>query len=576
MATIIPPVIADYKYDGERNVALKIKKDSKAKDWIVLHSLDVSKHISQVVGECDFVIIIPGKGVLCLEVKGCKSLAVDKGLWHYGKKSKGDKRGPFKQAADNMHSIRNYLTNLNFDLGKVIFWSAVIFPFISFKRKSLEWNDWQVIDSDNFNARPVSQLFSNVLDQARLLLKKKTGMNWFDPSFNGPDNGLCSVIKDILRPEFEYYQSPSSRRKKLSESLKKYTSEQFVALDAMQTNAMVVFNGPAGTGKTLLAIETARRSMLEGKKVLFLCFNKNISIWIKRQFEQEDLEKITISTLHALMLKVSGLKMESNPSSDFWSKTLPEAAIEKILNSDGTDVEAYDFLVLDEAQDVLRDEYLDFIDLLLKKDLSDGYWKIFGDFDNQQIYSASDIKLMDFITHRCQGTPVYTLGINCRNTPRIAEYAHLLGGLDPEYQNILRPDDKVKPELKFYDNDDEQADILANLLDRFRTKDKYKNEEIVILSPISNSCCSKKLKPPWDKRVAVYSPEESVHNKISYCTIHAFKGLETPVVIVTDMDRIQHIETINLLYISITRTLSKLVILLNNSARDDLKQILGV
>ena len=575
MATIIPPVIADYKYDGEREIAIKLADDPKAEDWIVLHSLDVSKHTSQVTGECDFVIIIPGKGVLCLEVKGCRSLKVEQGLWYYGTNPKGDKRGPFKQAAGNMHSIRNYLTNLNFDIGKVAFWSAVIFPFIPFKKKSLEWNEWQVIDSDSFNSRPASQLFSNVLYQAQQLLKKKTGMNWFDPAFNGPDIELCNVIKDLLRPEFEYYQSPSYRRKKLSENLKKYTSEQFLALDAMESNPRVIFNGPAGTGKTLLAIETVRRSVLGGKKTLFLCFNKNISHWIKNQFGQRDTENVTISTLHALMLKISGLEVESNLSSDFWVKILPEAATGKLLDADENDVEVYDFLVLDEAQDVLREEYLDFVDLLLKGGLSEGDWKIFGDFDNQHIYSASDMKLVDLRTSRCQGVPLYTLGINCRNTPRIAEYAHLLGGLDPEYKSILRPDDKVKPELKFYDNDDEQADILGKLLDRFRTKDKYKNDEIVILSPVSSVCCSKKLKSPWDKRIAVYSPEKW-HNKICYCTVHAFKGLEAPVVIVTDMDRIQHIESVNLLYISITRALSKLVILINNSAREDLKQMLGV
>jgi phosphate starvation-inducible protein PhoH len=40
--------------------------------------------------------------------------------------------------------------------------------------------------------------------------------------------------------------------------LKQYIDEQYMALDAMETNSCVVFAGPAGTGKTLLAVEAAK------------------------------------------------------------------------------------------------------------------------------------------------------------------------------------------------------------------------------------------------------------------------------------------------------------------------------
>jgi DNA polymerase III delta prime subunit len=575
MAEIIPPIISDYKSDGELEVARNIKHDPKTQGWIVLHSLDVSKHTSQVAGECDFVMIIPGKGILCLEVKGCRSLKVENGLWYYGKKTTGDKRGPFKQASANMHSIREYLFNRNPDFGKIIFWSAVIFPFIPFRKTSLEWNEWQVIDSDSFNSRPASQLFSNVLDQAEKLLIKKTGLKWFVKSSDIPNPEQCREIMKILRPEFEYYQSPSCRRKKLSENLKKYTMEQYTALDAMQTNTRVIFNGPAGTGKTLLAIETARRAMMENKRVLFLCFNKNISIWIKEQFELEDLKQVTVSTIHALMLKVSGMKVPENASSEFWTDFLPAATVDKIIDAEGEENKEYDCLVLDEAQDMLRDNYIDFLDLLLKNGIKKGRWNYFGDFNNQQIYSASAMQLDSFIRKRCPNTPVYSLGINCRNTPRIAAYAHLLGGIDPDYRSVLRPDDHVRPELKFYDSDEQQAKLLSDTLDKIRYREKYKNNEIVVLSPFAKHCCAGKLGSPWDQRLIPYSWMTD-NSHISFCTIHAFKGLEAPVVIVTDMDEIRKKESINLLYISITRALSRLVIFINKAAQADLKNILGV
>jgi superfamily I DNA/RNA helicase len=351
--------------------------------------------------------------------------------------------------------------------------------------------------------------------------------------------------------------------------------EQYTALDAMQTNTRVIFNGPAGTGKTLLAIETARRAMMENKRVLFLCFNKNISIWIKEQFELEDLKQVTVSTIHALMLKVSGMKVPENASSEFWTDFLPAATVDKIIDAEGEENKEYDCLVLDEAQDMLRDNYIDFLDLLLKNGIKKGRWNYFGDFNNQQIYSASAMQLDSFIRKRCPNTPVYSLGINCRNTPRIAAYAHLLGGIDPDYRSVLRPDDHVRPELKFYDSDEQQAKLLSDTLDKIRYREKYKNNEIVVLSPFAKHCCAGKLGSPWDQRLIPYSWMTD-NSHISFCTIHAFKGLEAPVVIVTDMDEIRKKESINLLYISITRALSRLVIFINKAAQADLKNILGV
>ena len=98
MARMIPPVMADYCYDGEKEIALRLQKDSATENWSVLHSLNIADHRLQVAGECDFVIIIPRKGVLCVEVKGCRSLKVERGLWYYGTKPKGDHEIASKQA----------------------------------------------------------------------------------------------------------------------------------------------------------------------------------------------------------------------------------------------------------------------------------------------------------------------------------------------------------------------------------------------------------------------------------------------------------------------------------------------
>src|SRR5450759_851252 len=42
--------------------------------WTVLHSFDIADHRRQLAGEIDFLCIVPGKGVLVVEVKGCQEL----------------------------------------------------------------------------------------------------------------------------------------------------------------------------------------------------------------------------------------------------------------------------------------------------------------------------------------------------------------------------------------------------------------------------------------------------------------------------------------------------------------------
>jgi len=575
MARMIPPVMTTYRYDGERDIALRLQNDPATEDWSVLHSLDIANHRSQVAGECDFVIIIPEKGVLCLEVKACRSLKVEGGLWYYGTKPQGDRRGPFKQASENMHSIRQYLLHKHLDLSKVVFWSAVIFPYITFSRSSPEWHDWQVIDARSYIARPVSQLFENVMDQARRLLSESQTVKWFDKKSKEPVNAQRDTIANVLRPTFEFYEPPVARRRSLAEKLKQYTHEQFVALDAMQVNPRVVFNGPAGTGKTLLAIEAARRAVLAGKKTLFLCYNKFISQWIKAQFSEPDMLNLTVRTLHSQMLNICEIKPPVPADSKFWTDILPELAIDVLLTGTGKQVEQFEVLIVDEAQDILRPDYLDFLDLCLMGGIAAGTWNMFGDFIYQQIYSAATMKMEIFIKERCVNTPVYTLGVNCRNTPRIAAYAPLLGGLTPDYRKILRADDNIKPELCFYNDNQQQQEALAELLLRFREKEKFKGFEIIILSPSAGNCCAAKLPIPWRDRVKPFTLE-SAGGHIRYSTIHSFKGLEAPVVIVTDLNKINDTESMNLLYIAVTRSLSRLVLLIHKSARNDLKKILGV
>lgn len=98
MAKMLPAKIySDTKSPGEKEIFRRLEHDPATKDWIVLHSLDIPEHVKQVSGEVDFLILVPEKGILCLEVKALTTIRRENGVWYYGTKLTSDHRGPFKQ-----------------------------------------------------------------------------------------------------------------------------------------------------------------------------------------------------------------------------------------------------------------------------------------------------------------------------------------------------------------------------------------------------------------------------------------------------------------------------------------------
>src|SRR3954469_6765379 len=270
MARMIPAVISpDTPSPGEREVFRRLRDDPGTRDWIALHSFELPAHKTQVRGEADFVILVPGAGMLCLEVKAHTSVKCTlDGEWLMGA-GPPTRRSPFKQAEDNMHSVREVLgRRRRHDADTVITWFAVLFTHTEFKQPAVEWNEWECLDLTDFHRTPISGLVTSVLENAREKMPRKAVAGV-------PTKEQCASIAAALRPAFEVVRSPAGRRRAHEEELRAYTESQYAALDAMRPsrNPRVIFEGPAGTGKTLLAIEASRRAVAEGQRPLLLCFN---------------------------------------------------------------------------------------------------------------------------------------------------------------------------------------------------------------------------------------------------------------------------------------------------------------
>ena len=117
----------------------------------MLHSLNLKQSGTQPYGEVDFVVLIPGAGVFCLEVKGGR-VACNDGAWTTTDASGATfplKRSPFSQAQDGMHEVRKSLEERLAsapDFYQVPFGYAVVFTDVEAPPPDIGTEPWEVID----------------------------------------------------------------------------------------------------------------------------------------------------------------------------------------------------------------------------------------------------------------------------------------------------------------------------------------------------------------------------------------------------------------------------------------------
>ena len=472
-----------------------------------------------------------------------------------------------------MHSLRNQFIKSDPSLARVPFWSAVAFPYIEFNASSDEWHPWQVIDARHFPRQPLASLVVEVLRSARSHLCSQPSTAWFRDADRLPDPQQSAAIARILRPNFEFGETASDRRVRQQAEILRYTEEQFAAIDSMEEKSRVLFTGPAGVGKTVLAIEAARRASSSGKSVLWLCFNRLLGRWVS-QHPIAQSKNVTACTFHQYLLNLAGIKYPDAPNEEFWKTRLPEAAFSRLL-SGRDNASHFDIIVADEIQDLLSPPYLDVMDAVLQDGLSGGRWLMFGDFERQMLYGQDRSEVEKLLRARLGSFAKCSLRVNCRNTPRVASLSHLLGKLTPNYSRILGPDDGIEPIIMYYATPSQHRNELVNTLERL-CKDSFSGDDIVVLSPKAGPHCAAACvtEKPWCDQIAPF--EQATPGQVRYTTIQSFKGLDSPAIIVTDIEHQAGEHFSALFYVATTRSLGRLCIIVHETAKADIiKTLVG-
>ena len=273
MARMLPPEPAETtSSDAERAVFELIRTDLD-EEWVALHSLGLAGHPKKPWAEIDFVLIGPD-GVFCLEVKGGRVARRDDGRWLFTNRhgqANVKSEGPWAQVGSASAALYGYLAAQDADLAQTAVCYGVVMPNFVFTGIGPDI-EAEVLYDERDADEPFSTYMQRLASYWKGRLHKQRGR----APKRLTESGRRTALK-LLRDDFDYRPSIRSRIDRARNELIRLTEEQYDSLDEMAENERCFIKGAAGTGKTLLAIEEARRLGRAGQRVFLCCFNHNLS-----------------------------------------------------------------------------------------------------------------------------------------------------------------------------------------------------------------------------------------------------------------------------------------------------------
>lgn len=538
MVTFIPPYMGEEIKSNAEKKMYDVLQNLEMEDAYVLHSLGLPKHQRKIYGEIDFVVVCK-RGVACLEIKGGRVECRD-GKWiftdRYGVKRQKPE-GPFAQVIGNMFSLLSEFKNKfpgNSHMKNILVACGVVFPDIEFKSTSQEIIQEIIYDNRTSN---ITEYLNSVFDY------------WSERQHREPSKLSPRDVKDIvnyLRGDFSFIPTLKDRLNNIEQRLVRLTNDQAQIMNALGMNSHLLIQGNAGTGKTLLATEFARKRAESGDKVLYLTFNKNLANNINSQIN--DFDNLKVINIHALFgeyVSVDIAKMQENPQR-YFGEILPEQFFDWVSSrtEDELDAIKYDLLVMDEGQDIIKPVFLYSLDSLLKNGLEKGNWAVFYD-EKQNIYNPEYSDGMEII--KSYSCTKFKLFVNCRNTLQIGTYSSKISGI--EISEFLYENGEEVQKVSYTDKTDFKQkikDILKNL-----RSEKVDLTDVVFLAPrkYANS-----IMDELGIEVNGLGDNFDYNSPLPrYATIQGFKGLDSKIVVLVDVDKISEKNFSRFMYIAGTR-----------------------
>ena len=490
--------------------------------------------------ESDFIIFNSRKGIICLEAKAGSGISFQNGEWLYSNGTIMSHDGPFRQAANGMYRLRDRIKSSRMkgvlDHCKMLY--GVWFPGIGNTRLQ------QLVFPADADKNLV--LTTEALDDPEPFLDRIFSLTTYYNRHDIVETDVTEteekmLVRNFFCPEFGVFPTASFDSELKNIVFHRLLKEQSNILNFLEEQKVAVINGAAGTGKTMIAVEKARRHANDGEKVLFLCYNARLKEYLETSYPNDYVDYQTVAGLACKLCKTSTpdyAKLQNRLSEMFFSESFP-----------------YTHVIVDEGQDFGMDDIEEGEILETLKSIVEDKGTFYVFYDKLQLIQAR--QMPSFIEDAdCR----LTLYRNCRNTENIATTS-------------LRPIVERKPKLfdnavkgvpatiHFCDNEERALIELDSILEKYQSEG-FSDVAILTVKTESESILSGKVR------------DGKYRKKYTFSTCRKYKGLEADVIILIDVDRTTFDDShVLLFYVGTSRARTRLEIMADLS-EDDCQVIL--
>lgn len=483
---------------GERTVweALRDQLPDEVVVWYSVRVLDGARE-----REIDLLVGWPGVGFAAIEVKGGRVGRTEEGWYSSGAGGSHRIEDPVAQVQDARHHLTNRLREHGVAAQRAVAarWVHVVaFPAMT------------VPPSWEMPGCPRGIVIDQV-DLDHVAERIRAAINLHGTGHAPPDGDDVRAVAEALAAVLADRQDPRTRAREQETVADQLTADQGMILEAIQHWRRARIIGGAGTGKTWLAMEQARRLAGRGERVALVCYSRGLARYLERRTRtwRRSERPAYVGLFHDLPVRW-GAEPGGDDDSDYYETRLPRRLRE--LAAEMPPAEKFDAIVVDEAQD-FSDAWWPAL-LACLRDEDRGGLFVFLD-DGQKVFprQGQDPISLD----------PFQLSKNLRNTKQIGQ---LIGSMSAV---VMIPRGLPGPPVRVADVPAENAldaadGIVAELLDQ-----GWEPGDVALITTAHRHPVQKELVEGrgWD----AYWDEYFDGEEVFYGHVLGFKGLERRVVV---------------------------------------------
>lgn len=552
---------------GEIEMFRRIYSDCSNSDytWHFWHNLRLPVSVkNQNEIQIDF-LLVSEKGVIIVEVKGGK-IGIEQGLYYYeaSRERTYMERAPFDQARDYMYALIN---NRVISASQLFIDTVCAFPHTRMDHTStnpstdLGFKLWSKIQHDD-HSKSFADFCIGVLESD----KNKNG--WRRPDLQAQDVEIA--IQSLLYNFADRSRNVYSERG-MEAILQRLNIDNLSTFNSLQKNDRLFIEGGPGTGKTTIA--RAYIEKYHTLRGLYLCWNKLLEARIKNELWQAGLPNCSVEQFASFVFSLQSQVMSTKLSLDDITSGAANDELETLFSlvRERNDFVPYDYIVIDEAQDVLDKGAIPLLDALTsvtKNGVSTGRYLVF--FDTEQGYNYESRQIDEIADALALNGARFILDTNKRvpTNKEIVSFAKmLLNGTSAKdlFQCIIK-ENYASTQVFYFDGAKQLIKHINQIKKEIRDGAKNWNEYVILADSSTKKEQTTGNEKLYDRIATIEGIKElSAKNicldtsEIPFTSMLAYKGLECKHVILVINGRTE-ISTLEL-YVGMTRAIMDLQLL---------------